>query len=530
MPSGEIWIEQYVANIVNADEKAEAIQMLKDANPTIADDIKSVEFKISGTDPKTASYTVTYTDDSKSEEISAPKLTVKKVTEYSRSPEIDSITIVDNVIKGKMSGKGPFDGIKVQLVLNINKKKSGDFCTDKGCKIDKDSSDPIEVPVQNDGTFSYNLEEGKSLELDQIVGVFLKEPHKFVSCSKTTVKPVTPEKKEVKDPRKLTPEDKKAIDAAIRKANTVDGVSKLPNGTASGMEGIPAVIQIDDSGNAKIFSGNDVAGSWDPNNDYKFVPEKNEDGSYKLKDGAQPTITIQGKDLLKNIKPEKPALALSKDKKSITITPNEKDTDAEKIIVTYKDKNNEDKTITAIKSLVNEKPEWKIDGVEDKSEIKVNENGVITLPKDKVKGGTDVTATVTDKGGVADGDTTPLTSEPGTLTVEETKAEKVEALGGLDPVDLKKWVGDTVDWKQGVKAKDSATDKAKIKEYLDGATVTDASEPKTRTTENSGDFEGKVKVTFSDDSEIVVEKQMLYVSDPVNPSDKENLPKDAIDV
>ena len=274
MPSGEIWIEQYVANIVNADEKAEAIQMLKDANPTIADDIKSVEFKISGTDPKTASYTVTYTDDSKSEEISAPKLTVKKVTEYSRSPEIDSITIVDNVIKGKMSGKGPFDGIKVQLVLNINKKKSGDFCTDKGCKIDKDSSDPIEVPVQNDGTFSYNLEEGKSLELDQIVGVFLKEPHKFVSCSKTTVKPVTPEKKEVKDPRKLTPEDKKAIDAAIRKANTVDGVSKLPNGTASGMEGIPAVIQIDDSGNAKIFSGNDVAGSWDPNNDYKFVPEK----------------------------------------------------------------------------------------------------------------------------------------------------------------------------------------------------------------------------------------------------------------
>ena len=255
--------------------------------------------------------------------------------------------------------------------------------------------------------------------------------------------------------------------------------------------------------------------------------KKNEDGSVKINDGAEPTATFPAKDLLKNIKPDAPTLALSEDKKSITITPNEVDTDAEKIIVTYKDKNNEDKTITAIKSLVNEKPQWKI---EDNSEIKVNENGVITLPKDKVKGDTTVTATVTDKGGIAEGDKDPLTSEPGTLKVEETKADKVQSLGGLDPVALKKWVGDKVDWKDGVKAKDSATDKDKIKEYLDGATVTDASEPKTRTTENSGDFEGKVKVTFSDGSEIVVENQKLYVSDLVSPSDKENLPEDAIDV
>lgn len=51
MPTGEIWIEEYVANIVNADEKAEAIDLLKKANPTIAKDIKSVEFKITGEDP-----------------------------------------------------------------------------------------------------------------------------------------------------------------------------------------------------------------------------------------------------------------------------------------------------------------------------------------------------------------------------------------------------------------------------------------------------------------------------------------------
>lgn len=29
MPTGEIWVEQYVANIVNADEKDEAIDLLK---------------------------------------------------------------------------------------------------------------------------------------------------------------------------------------------------------------------------------------------------------------------------------------------------------------------------------------------------------------------------------------------------------------------------------------------------------------------------------------------------------------------
>ena len=530
MPEGEIWIEQYVANIVNADETAEALDLLKKANPTIADDIESVEFKITGIDPnKIASYIVTYTDNSKTGEIQATGLTIKQVTDTSRGADLDKITIVDNVIKGKLLGEGPFNGIKVQLILNVKKEKSGDFCTDKGCKIDKDSSNPIEVNVQSDGTFYYTLQERESLTLDQIVGISVKEPHKFVSCSTTTVKPVIPEKTEVRDPRKLTSKDKEAIDAAIRKAYTAkDGKSKLPNGTGN-WDGVPAVIQFDDSGNVKIFSGNDVAGTWDPNNGFKFVPEKNEDGSYKLKDGAQPTITIPGKDLLKNIKPDAPTPALSKDKKNITITPNEKDTDAEKIIVTYKDKNNKDKTITAIKSLVNEKPEWKIDGVEDKSDIKVNENGVVTFPTSIIKGGTDVTATVTDKGGIADDDKTPLTSDAGTLHVEETKADKVKALGGLDPVVMKKWVKDKLDWKDGVKAKDSRKE-TEVNNLLAGATFDDfqddASKAKRNTDEanNTTGFVGKIKVTFSDGSELVVENQTLYVSDHVTWFSREEKP------
>lgn len=51
MPSEDFYLEQYVANILNEDEKAEAIDLLKKANPTVAKDIKSVEFKITGEDP-----------------------------------------------------------------------------------------------------------------------------------------------------------------------------------------------------------------------------------------------------------------------------------------------------------------------------------------------------------------------------------------------------------------------------------------------------------------------------------------------
>ena len=520
MPTGEIWIEQTSSNIVNEDEQAEAVKMLKDANTAIAGDIKSVEFSIDGTNH--AYYEVTYTDGSTSEKVEATDLKIKQVTETSRSPEIGSITIVDNVVKGKLPGPGPFDGIKVQLIINVKKEKSGDFCTDKGCKIDKDSSTPVVVTLEADGTFSHTLQEQnkESLTLDQIVGVTVKEPHKFVSCSTTTVKPVIPEKTEVKDPRKLTAENKTTIINAIKEAyKAPDGTSKLPHGTGDWDE-VPAVIQFDDSGNAKIFSGNDVAGRWD--SDRHYVPEKNADGSLKVRKDAQPKITIQAKDLLKNIKPDAPTVALSDDKKNITITPNEKDTDANIITVSYTDKDGKDQTTTATKA---DDGTWSIVG--EGTVV----NGVITLPKDKVKGKTDVKAKVTDKGGVADDDKTPLTSDFGTLTVEETKketkADKVKALGGLDPVVMKKWVKDKLDWKDGVKVSDSASDenKAKIKEFLDeaGTKFTDETTPG-RNTDTQGDYTGTIKVTFDDGSFIEVKDQKLYVSNHVTWVSREETP------
>ena len=84
---------------------------MKAANPDIANDIKSAVFSINGTEH--AYYEVTYDDDSTSGKIEALDLKIKQVTETSRSPEIDSITVVDNVVKGKLDGPGPFDKIKM---------------------------------------------------------------------------------------------------------------------------------------------------------------------------------------------------------------------------------------------------------------------------------------------------------------------------------------------------------------------------------------------------------------------------------
>ena len=270
MPSGEIWIEQTSSNQVNDDEQAEAVELFNNANTAIAGDIKSVKFSIDGINH--AYYEVTYTDGSTSGQVEATNLQIKQVKEYSRGATIGSITIVDNVIKGQLSGEGPFDGIKVQILLKLSDAVKDSYCDKGKCLTDKDTSDPVDATVNGEtGEFSYTI-PNPDLKLDQKVGVIVKEPHKFKSCSQTTVKPVTPEKTEVKDPRKLTAKDKKAIDAAIRTAYTAeDGTSKLPNGTGE-RDGVPAAIQIDDSGNVKIFDAFDVAGDWDDN--YNFVPEK----------------------------------------------------------------------------------------------------------------------------------------------------------------------------------------------------------------------------------------------------------------
>ena len=387
MPTGEIWIEQTSSNQVNEDEQAEAVELFNNVNTAIAGDIKSVKFSINTAEH--AYYEVTYTDNSTSGKVEATNLKIKQVEEYSRGAELGSITIVDNVIKGQLSGEGPFDGIKVQILLKLSDAVKDSYCDKGECKVDKDTSKPVDATVDSTtGEFSYTI-PNPNLELDQKVGVTVKEPHKFKSCSQTAVTAPIPKKTDVKDPKKLTAEDKKAIDAAIRSAYIVNGESKLPNGTGD-YDGVPAVIQIDDSGNVKIFRGNDVAGTWDWNNDGIFVPEKNEDGSVKLKEGAQPTATFLAKELVKNLPPDTPKME-NKDGK-VVVTPNiEVDTDAKKVVVEYEGADGKT-TITATKTDTG----WTVDN--DKA--KVDENGVVTIPTKEIKTGTKVIASVEDDGGL----------------------------------------------------------------------------------------------------------------------------------
>lgn len=390
MPSGDFYLEQYSSNIVSEDEKAEALQMLKDANPSFSDKIESVEFSIKGIEEgKKAYYVVNYTDKSKSEEIVATNLKIVKVIEYSRRYTVEPYNVVSTVIKGKLDGEGPFNNIKVQFSAKLGESDKANFCKGGKCTIDKNSTNfqTIDVNPQT-GEFSIDVGEN-TLEIGAILGITIKEPHKFVSCNSSVTKMAMP-KVDVKDPKKLKPEEKVKIADAIRKANTTPGgKSKLPDGNEY-TGGIPAVIQIDDSGNVKIFSGSDVKGDWDDN--YKFVPETNEDGSYKLKDGTESKVTFdKPEELLSNLPPDTPKME-NKDG-NVVVTPNiEVDTDAKSVVVEYEGTDGSKKKITATKTDTG----WTVDN--DKA--KVDENGVVSFPAKEVKPESKVEAYVVDNGGL----------------------------------------------------------------------------------------------------------------------------------
>ena len=416
MPTGEIWIEHPNANLVNEDEQAEAIEMLKGANPDIKQDFKSVKFSIDYT--RHAYYEVTYTDGSTSGEIEATELKIKQVTETSAAPTIQKVQVTDGQIIVTLD-KEVTAGTKFYFVNNFTDGEDKNFGGNGTCKIDKSNSQEMSQAVSIDGKKVTFRIKDNDLELEKEFGILVKEPHKFRSCAKSEPVVTTPDKVAVRDPRKLTDDDKKTIDKAIRDANTVNGVSKLPDGTGD-WDGVPAAIQFDDSGNVKIFSADDVAGDWDPNNDYKFVPETNEDGSVKVKDGAEPKGTIPAKDLLKNIAPKSPAIAVDTDKGEVTITPPvyEKpgeDTDLLSYTVTYKDASGAEKTVTATRTVdeTSGKTTWTAD---NNATVDAN-TGVITLKVEDIEVGGTVTATAKDNGGL-EGDTDKLDSDPATKKLE----------------------------------------------------------------------------------------------------------------
>ena len=406
MPSGKIWIEDTSASLVNEDEQAEAIEMLKKANPDIASDFKSAKFSIDGTDH--AYYEVTYTDKSTSGKIEATDLRIKPVTETSAAPTIEKVQVTDGQIIVTLE-KEVAAGTKFYFIKEFTDGEKKNFCEGGNCKVYKSNPQEMSQEVSVDGqkvTFPIN-DKVNDLKLGREFGIFVKEPHKFRSCVKSEPVVTTPDKVDVRDPHKLTDADKKSIEKAIRDANTVNGKSKLPN-SLEGMD-YPAFIDFAKDGNARIIDPNYVKGEWDWVNypDGKFIPEQNEDGPYKVKDEYKDkVISIPAKDLVKNIKPDAPMLALSGDKKNITITQNLADTDAKEVSVTYTDKKGTEQTITATK----DKGGWTVVG----DGATVDQNGVVTLPIKNAKAESILTATVTDAGGLTD-EEKPLTSEKASL-------------------------------------------------------------------------------------------------------------------
>ena len=414
MPSGEIWIEHPDANLVNKDEQAEAIEMLKNANPEIANDFDfgpgKIKFSIDGTGH--AYYEVTYTDGSTSGKIEATDLKIKKVEDPSAAPTIEKVQVTDGQIIVTLA-KEVSAGTKLYFVKYFTDGEEKNFREGGSCIADKSTSEEMSQAVSVDGkkvTFPIT-DRVNDLKLGREFGIAVKEPHKFRSCAISEPVVTTPDKVAVRDPRKLTDADKKAIDKAIRDANTVNGVSKLPDGT--GFIDDPAFIEFDKDGNVTIISPNDVETAWDEN--YNPVYVKNPDGTYKLKDGVKVAKfpKFPAKDLVKNIAPRSPAIAVDTDKGEVTITPPAfkdpgDDTDLLSYTITYTDDSGAEKTVTATRDLQTNK--WSGPGVNE-------ESGVITLSVEDIELAGTIKAIAKDNGGL-EGDTDKLDSDPATKKLE----------------------------------------------------------------------------------------------------------------
>lgn len=115
-------------------------------------------------------------------------------------------------------------------------------------------------------------------------------------------------------------------------------------------------------------------------------------------------------------------------------------------------------------------------------------------------------------------------SEAGTdnKAKEDTIAKKIE--GKLEAKDITVWEEDKVNWKDGVKLKE---EKEEFKNYLKDAVVTDLDNRNTSASSEKN-WKGRLKVKFSDNSEVILKDQNLLVINKVTSSDNINAPKDAI--
>ena len=440
MPSGEIWIEHPDANLVNDDEQAEAIEMLKNANPNIAKDFvpKKTKFSIDGTGR--AYYEVTYTDGSTSGKIEATDLKIKKVEDPSAAPTIEKVQVTDGQIIVTFA-KEVAAGTKFQFVKEFRDGEDRNFSQNGSCIVDKsDSKEMSQAVTVNGTTVTFPItDKVNDLKLGREFGIAVKEPHKLRSCAKSEPEITTPDKVFVRDPHKLTDADKQAIDKAIRDANTVDGVSKLPNSREGAV--YPAIIEFDKDGNVRIIDPNYVEGTWDWVNykDGKFIPAQKEDGTYKVTDEYKDKVSsILAKNLVKNLAPKSPGIAVDTNTGKVTITPPAyenpgDDTDLASYMITYKDASNADKTVTLKRTVdATGKTTWSSDG----ATVDAN-TGVVTLQIKDLAVGATITAKAKDNGGLIPKEEKPLESGPATKTLE-TVTVIYDRNGGTGKMDSKK--------------------------------------------------------------------------------------------
>ena len=172
-----------------------------------------------------------------------------------------------------------------------------------------------------------------------------------VKTTAERIEPELPDKIKVANPSDLTDDNKTAIKNAVTTANN----SKFPQGTT---------VEFDSNGNIAIT----------------------------YPDGSIDTIPVASLvEKEDSVAPAAPTVKVEND--GVKITP-PSDADTKTVTVTYKDPQGNEKTVTATK----ENGTWKLADGTDTS-ITIDGNGVITLPKDKVKPGTEVSAEAEDASG-----------------------------------------------------------------------------------------------------------------------------------
>lgn len=105
---------------------------------------------------------------------------------------------------------------------------------------------------------------------------------------------------------------------------------------------------------------------------------------------------------------------------------------------------------------------------------------------------------------------------------EDTIAKKIG--DNLEAKDITVWEEDEVNWKDGVKLK---VQNEEFEKYLKDAVVTDLDKRNTSAGSETN-REGRLKVKFSDKSEVILNAQNLLVINKVTSSNNINAPKDAI--